>query len=101
MMQPPFTPEMQALWNRAMHLHRTSSSYGVSLPQPGTSYPPPTSSSLLALVLFTATASPEAYYTFEEAAREDITGWKMRIKNLSGNARPLPSFLTNQVEILI
>lgn len=80
-MTPPFTPAMQALWDRAMHLQRTVTSYGVALPQPGTTYARPPDGALINMILFAATAPPEAYDEFAEAARLDMLAWKARVKS--------------------
>ena len=103
MRYPTITPEMQALWNRAMHLHRTSTSYGVALPQPGTSYPPPAEGSFVSLILFAATASPEAYVAFEEAVYEDMVQGKARGRASGSGKRaiPLTSSLNIQVEFTL
>jgi hypothetical protein len=72
---------MQALWNRAMFLTRTRGAYGCAFPMPGTSYPPPTQGTMLFDILFCAIASEEEYTAHLEAVRENMIGWKERVRS--------------------
>jgi hypothetical protein len=94
---PEWTPEMQALWDRAMFLTRTRGAYGVGFPQPGTSFAPPTEGTMLHDILFVATASDEEYEAHLEAVRVDMTAWKERVKNARG--RLISTSVTRGIDV--
>ena len=84
---PPWTPAMQALWNSAMFIERTRGAYGVGFPQPGATYPPPVAGTFLHTILFVATAAPEEVEAHLLAVRENMEGWKARVRASRGKSK--------------
>lgn len=83
-MNPPWTPAMQSIWDRAMHLARTRRAYGCAFPMPGTSFQPPSEGSMLIDVLFACIATDAEYEAHLTVVREDMVAWKAGVKS----ARP-------------
>lgn len=88
---PPWTPEMQVLWNEAMLIERTRGAYGVGFPQPGTNYRPPAAGSMLHTILFVATSDHDTVAQHLTAVRENMEGWKERVKAAGTGKRALVS----------
>lgn len=86
MISPPWTAEMQALWDRAMLIARTRGAYGCAFPQPGTSFTPPTPGTMLYDICFAALAPSEEYDAWLESLRASMLAWKQRVRD-SGNKR--------------
>jgi hypothetical protein len=85
---PPWTPEMQALWNKAMEIERTRGAYGVGFPAPGTTFKPPAAGTMLHTILFVATAQRADVEDHLRDVRENMEGWKARVRDARGkNAR--------------
>lgn len=81
---PPWTLEMQELWNKAMLIERTRGAYGVGFPQPGTNYRPPAAGTMLHTILFVATAQAADVEDHLVAVRENMEGWKERVRASGG-----------------
>lgn len=76
---PPWTPAMQALWDKAMHIERTRGAYGVGFPVEGTTFRPPAAGTFLHTLLFVATSDPDTVAAYLRAVRENMEGWKARV----------------------
>jgi hypothetical protein len=81
---PPWTPEMQALWDKAMEIERTRGAYGVGFPQLGTTFRPPAAGTMLHTLLFVTTAQRADVEDHLAAVRENMEGWKERVRNARG-----------------
>ncbi len=84
-----WTPEMQALWDRAMLLARTARAYGCAFPMPGTSFPPPAPGSMPLDIIIAACLSPEEFESLLETVRKEMTEWKARVRSAKPSQRPL------------
>jgi hypothetical protein len=88
---PPWTPEMQRLWNAAMLIERTRGAYGVGFPQPGTDYRPPAAGTFMHTLLFVATSERDTVEAHLAAVRENMEGWKARVRAAGNGKRALIS----------
>lgn len=89
---PPWSDDMQRLWDQAMLIERTRGAYGVGFPQPGTTFRPPAAGTMLHTLLFVATSERDVVDAHLASVRENMEGWKERVR-LAGkgkNARALP-----------
>ena len=82
----PWTPAMQALWDRAMLVARTRGAYGCAFPMPGTRFSPPTEGTMLYDLIFCCVADDAEYEAHLAEIREDMLAWKERVRN-SGHKR--------------
>lgn len=77
---------MQRIFDRAMFLERTRGAYGVGFPERGMTFRPPAPGTFMHTLLFTALATNEEYEAHYEAVRENMEGWKARVKASSGKS---------------
>lgn len=102
---PPTSPEMQALWDRAMLIARTRGAYGCAFPQPGTSFRPPTPGTMLHDILFVCTATGAEVDDHLAAVRENMIGWKARVAASGGKRREsivrVPDLDVSKLEITL